>query len=1018
MIRPSFVLITRRRVGFLDRFRPPGGLAHPEAEQRLQAVDRLATAELDLLEPLVRGDADARVRRAAVLRLRNPRILAEAARGDVDAGVREAALSTLVTRALGARDDADGLPAVEGIDDPKHLTTIARSATLESIALAALGRISDERGLAGVARQGEHAAVRQAALDGLKSAAEISHVALRGEHRDTSLLAVERIDDPGLLETIASRARLKPVARRARARLRGADGDEGQAAETSRAGSDRAAQERLIAEVESLGADGAWDEVPSRLERLRDAWIEELAAVDDDLDERFRSLCHAARVRMLAHHEEQAERERRERHLEERLGPRRRLCEAVEGATADATEAVLSEARAAWAALPVAEGPEAEGLEARFLAACAALGEARERRDTAEKAKSEREEAARQSEAALAKRSASLKVLERLATTSEALAKKEDAALAKLERALRDLKTTLQEIPPLPTPKDHETIVKRLKAVQAEILPRIQTLRDTDRWQRWANAAVQEELCARMEDLAAAVEGEGADQSAAGSGMRELMERWRAAGPAPPDRSMSLWNRFKAARDRVREKADAWFQKQMEEAGGNLKLKEALCERAEALSASTDWIKTAEAIKGLQNEWRAIGPVSRGHEKAIWERFRKACDQFFKARDEDLSKRKGEWAKHLESKVALCERAESLADSTDWKTTADEIKKLQAEWKTTGPVRRNQSEAVWNRFRAACDRFFERYKNRDAVERDTLVAERLALCAEIEALAPPVETAPAPSGSAAAPEAASAEGGVAETGEAPAPESATAGPDAGEPEPVPRAAAVAPAPPASSEEMVGRLRAGLERWRHMRGLPPEQMGPLNTRFFAAFDRALKAHPSAFQGTSLDAEANLKRMQDLVAKVERLAPSAAGPDTSGLTPGERLASMWREALATNTMGGRIADESRARAAAEEARRAQAAWQRLGYVPEPERRKLQQAFDRACRAIFSARGADGPTGPEGRERPRDGRPRGGGRGGDGRGGDGRPRGGGPGGGGGRPPGRSRELQAGSRSSGAKS
>jgi hypothetical protein len=1002
-------------VGFLDRFRPPGGLEHPEAEQRLQAVERLATADLALLEPLARGDADERVRRAAVRRLRNPRVLAEAARGDADPLVREAALSALVARALGAREDVDGLPAVEGIDDPRHLTTIARSAALESIALAALGRISDERGLGGVARQGEHAAVRQAALESLKNPVEISQVALRGEHRDTSLLAVERIDDPALLETVASRARLKPVARRARARLRGSDGEEQAAGEASRPGTDRAAQERLIAEVEGLGADGAWDDVSPRLERLRDAWIEELAAVDDDLDERFREQCHAARVRLLAWQEERADRERRERDLEERLGPRRRLCEAVEGATADATEAVLSEARAAWAALATAEGPEAEALEARFLAACAAIGEARERRDTEEREKSEREQASRQTEAAVAKRSASLKVLERLAMTSEALAKKEDAPLAKLERAVRDLKTAIQEIPPLPTAKDHETIVRRLKAVQAELQPKVQTQRDTDRWQRWANAAVQEELCARMEDLATAVETEGGDQSAAGSGMRELMERWRAAGPAPPDRSMSLWNRFKAARDRVREKADAFFQKQMEEAGANLKLKEALCERAEALSASTDWMKTAEAIKGLQNEWKAIGPVSRGHEKAIWERFRKACDQFFKARDEDLSKRKGEWAKHLENKVALCERAEALADSTDWKTTAEEIKKLQAEWKTTGPVRRNQSEAVWNRFRAACDRFFERFKNRDAVEREGVMTERLALCAEIEALAPPAEPAEGAPSEAAAP---AIEGAAPEAVAALSPETST-------PEPPSAAPVAIPAPPTSPEEMVGRLRAGLERWRRMRGLPPDQMGPLNTRFFAAFDRALKAHPGAFQGTSLDAEANLKRMQDLVAKVERLAPSAAAPDTSGLTPGERLASMWREALATNTMGGRIADESRARAAAEEARRAQAAWQRLGYVPEPERRRLQQAFDRACRAIFSARGADGPTGPEGRDRgPRgDGRPRGGGRGGDGRGGDGRPRGkgpggGGPGGGGGRPTGRPRDLQAGSRSSDAKS
>jgi hypothetical protein len=139
--------------------------------------------------------------------------------------------------------------------------------------------------------------------------------------------------------------------------------------------------------------------------------------------------------------------------------------------------------------------------------------------------------------------------------------------------------------------------------------------------------------------------------------------------------------------------------------------------------------------------------------------------------------------------------------------------------------------------------------------------------------------------------------------------------------------------------MVGRLRAGLERWRRLRPLPPDQMTPLSARFFGAFDRALQAHPGLFQGTSLDGEANLKRMRELVARIEKLVPSGAAPDVSGLTPGERLASMWREALATNTMGGRVADESRARAAAEEARKAQAAWQRLGYVPEEARRDLQ-------------------------------------------------------------------------------
>jgi len=101
------------------------------------------------------------------------------------------------------------------------------------------------------------------------------------------------------------------------------------------------------------------------------------------------------------------------------------------------------------------------------------------------------------------------------------------------------------------------------------------------------------------------------------------------------------------------------------------------------------------------------------------------------------------------------------------------------------------------------------------------------------------------------------------------------------------------------------------------------------------------------------------MQDLVTRVEKLAPAQDGPDISELSPAARLATMWREALASNTMGGRVAEESRSKAAADEVRKAQAAWQRLGYVPEPARRELQARFDRACRKILDRRTAAVPA-----------------------------------------------------------
>ena len=128
----------------------------------------------------------------------------------------------------------------------------------------------------------------------------------------------------------------------------------------------------------------------------------------------------------------------------------------------------------------------------------------------------------------------------------------------------------------------------------------------------------------------------------------------------------------------------------------------ALCERAEALADSTNWIQTADEIKRLQAEWKTIGPVTRGQEKAIWERFRIPCDRFFTRRHQDLAQRKGMWTENLAKKEALCARAEALAESTDWDSAAAEIKALQAEWKAIGPVKKTRSEAIWQRFRGAC----------------------------------------------------------------------------------------------------------------------------------------------------------------------------------------------------------------------------------------------------------------------------------------------------------------------------
>ena len=185
--------------------------------------------------------------------------------------------------------------------------------------------------------------------------------------------------------------------------------------------------------------------------------------------------------------------------------------------------------------------------------------------------------------------------------------------------------------------------------------------------------------------------------------LHDIQERWKTAAEAPRAQAQTLWHRYRQAADPIQAKAREFFAARAAEREANLKIKLALCERAEALADSTDWIKTAEEMKKLQAEWQASGPVPRPETRVVWKRFRDACDRFFTRRNEDLAQRKEVWSVNQAKKEALCARAEELAQSRDWDKAASELRRLQAEWKNVGPVRRTKSEALWQRFRAAAD---------------------------------------------------------------------------------------------------------------------------------------------------------------------------------------------------------------------------------------------------------------------------------------------------------------------------
>ena len=217
----------------------------------------------------------------------------------------------------------------------------------------------------------------------------------------------------------------------------------------------------------------------------------------------------------------------------------------------------------------------------------------------------------------------------------EAVAGRADLTLKAGERALKDVRTALGSLPQLPSKKDYDDLMKRFKAAQTALMPKVQELRDIADWQRWANVGIQEQLCEKMEALKALEDPEEIAKQ-----VRDLQQQWRQAADVPRAQGEALWKRFKAAHDDAWTRCEAHFAAQAEARAGNLASKVALCERAEALAESTNWIQTADEIKKLQAEWKTIGPVSRGQEKSIWERFRSACDRFFTRRHADLAERK------------------------------------------------------------------------------------------------------------------------------------------------------------------------------------------------------------------------------------------------------------------------------------------------------------------------------------------------------------------------------------------
>jgi hypothetical protein len=922
----------------LDRLRPRW--RHPDAEVRAAAAREMGPEQQDRLETLARSDPDARVRRIALKKLEDADLLDDLASGDADEALRalaaDRARELRISLATSSRSVAEREAALGRLTDERSLVAVAAAGGDDAVVRAALARVTSERALRDVVRTGTHPAVRHAALERITDVALLRGIAVGDGPADLSLAALERIADPDTLHAIAdARGASKAVRQRARTML------PGDAVEHPMIGAKegRARQLALCSAVETLTAEPDVMAAATRVREAEEEWraIARDVPPKDDVAQRFASACEAIledaaslmRREVAADHVRLA--------IEEGLAARRTLCERVEALDGEDARAGLDEARAAWARLaPLTEG-RAAGLAGRFARASDACTEryehwraarvlhvdlvrvvedaealaeadpiappkawqAIERRwtdvqrhgmaaddlgtlveriaEAGRRLERRRQEAdARRGEA----RQENLTRLSALHARLQELAAAETIRPATARRELAAVDAAIGDLGPLPPSERRAEWTERLGDARDQLLRRVRQVEETEEWRRWANVAAQEEIIRRVEAVLEANDlAEGTRQ------LGRLQDEWAAVASATPDKSQALWERFRTARNELRRRCDAYMVE-------NLEKKRALCARVADVGEATAWNETAALIKEAQAEWKALGPVPGKHAQALWQQFREPCDRFFARRKAHFEQLDGERREVTQRKIALCERAETLADSTDWEATAAVLKQLQAEWKTSGPLPRAQGEALWQRFRGACDRFFDRRSRREEIAREAALERGRALCDVVDALAARLDD-----------------------------------------------------PDASPPELIGKtLDEAWAEWQRLDLGTSDDVRALDARLGAACERIAAARPESLRGTRLDPETTRKRREKLCTRLEDLAGTPRdAPRPQSL---QEMALALRERLATNTIaGGGNQAASRRQDVVRELERIEASWATLGPPLDEPARELAVRFETA-------------------------------------------------------------------------
>lgn len=744
-------------MSLLDAFKPKWQNSNPE--KRLEAIEELDAQ--DTLERIALSDESSEVRAAAIKKLTLIPSLLEISKKDTEAGIRRLAenryFEEVSKKLKNFREvvNEEIIALVEDIKDTRFAEDLVKSVAnselrlelvkrtskanvlaqaaskdaKEEVAKAAVERMDSESLLQDVAKNSKHTSVRKIAAEKLRIKEEIADggrkaLALLQSKRDALIQQAHSL--AAQKEPLAIRPQFEDLMKEAAALGMGSSQgtlDEIYAsfikfcneADAERIAAEKAEAEKqrkkqqlsdVLDELETiLKTDNAKDQA-DKINAIIEDWTNNKSIMDNASIRRFNQAFFKAQDLLKKEPEpteEKAEGDASESVRPELLERLKALADTdVNETTSKHLHAIVRE----WEKLPLLEG------EDPVLQAYNSL-----RNTMSEKISNFNENVQKTVE----ENSVKLKAL-----IEKVKAFDENEDFKELSQKLRNAYNEWKEIVGEQKFKYHDLWLEYKAATE-----RFQEMRQ---WESWHNENDRAAILEEMELLSR----ETASQDVL-TKLKDLSNKWKNCGPTSATKFTEFRDKFQALFEQIKQNCAPFIEEQLAERQKNLENKEELCKKVEDLVANTEmfWKDKFKAMQEIQESWKAIGMVPKEALTALMDRFKAATNAFYAQHKENQKQEDANREANYDKKVALCVEAEALQESTDWNATSNKLKQLQDAWKATGPVPKSKSDEIWNRFRTACDAFFEKKRGHfvemDAAKQENL-AKKTALCEKLEAL--------------------------------------------------------------------------------------------------------------------------------------------------------------------------------------------------------------------------------------------------------------------------------------------